>query len=76
MKREGRLGELCAVSLSPLFMADPLSHLHTSPLLSITLGFPVSIGPRGWRRSIPLVSPSQMTRVSLSIPRCLWGSRV
>ena len=43
VKREGRLGELCAVSLSPLFMADPLSHLHTSPLLSITLGCPVSI---------------------------------
>ena len=34
---------MCVVSLSPLLMADPLSHLHTSPLLSITLGCPVSI---------------------------------
>ena len=32
------------LSLSaPLFTADPLSHLHTSPLPSITLGCPVSI---------------------------------
>ena len=37
VKREGSLGEACAVSLSPLFTADLLSHLHTSPLLSITL---------------------------------------
>ena len=40
MKREGSLGEVCAVSLSPLFTADPLSHLHTTPLLSITFGCP------------------------------------
>ena len=43
VKHEGSLVEACVVSLSPLFMADPLSHLHTSPLLSITLGCPVSI---------------------------------
>ena len=38
--REGSLGEVCAISLSPLFTANLLSHLHTSPLLSITLGCP------------------------------------
>ena len=43
VKREGSLGEACAVSFSLLFTADPLSHLHTSPLSSITLGCPVSI---------------------------------
>ena len=40
VKHEGSLVEACVVSLSPLFMADPLSYLHTSPLLSITLGCP------------------------------------
>ena len=78
MKREGSLGEACAVSFSLLFTADPLSHLHTSPLSSITLGCPVSIlvPPRGWKRSIPELSSSQMTQVSPGIPRGLWRSRV
>ena len=40
VKREGSLGKCVAVSLSPLFTADPLSHLHTTPLLSITFGCP------------------------------------
>ena len=40
VKCEGSLGEVCAVSLSPLFTADPLSHLHTSPPLSVPLGCP------------------------------------
>ena len=78
VKREGSLDEVCAVSLSPLLTADPLSHLHSSPLLSITLGCPVSIlvPPRGWKRSIPELSSSQMTQVSPGIPRGLWRSRV
>ena len=33
---------MCSLS-APLFMADPLSRLHTSRLLSITVGCPVSI---------------------------------
>lgn len=65
---EGRLGEVCAVSLSPLFMADPLSHTCTQALFSQSpLGCQPSPGPRGWRRSCPLLSPSQITRVSPSI---------
>ena len=33
---------MCSLS-APLFTVDPPSHLHTSPLLSLTLGCPVSI---------------------------------
>ena len=56
VKREGSLDEVCAVSLSPLLAADPLSHLHSSPLLSITLGCPMSILVPGAGRGASLSS--------------------
>ena len=68
MKREGSLGEVCAVSLSPLFTADPLSHLHTSPPLSITLGCPFwSLGldeehPSAQPKSDDMGSPGHPTK--------------
>ena len=68
MKREGSLGEVCAVSLSPLFTADPLLHLHTSPPLSITLGCPFwSLGldeehPSAQPKSDDMGSPGHPTK--------------
>ena len=68
MKCEGSLGEVCAVSLSPLFTADPLSHLHTSPPLSVTLGCPFwSLGleeehPSAQPKSNDMGSPGHPTK--------------
>ena len=68
MKREGSLGKCVAVSLSPLFTADPLSHLHTSPPLSITLGCPFwSLGldeehPSAQPKSDDMGSPGHPTK--------------
>ena len=68
VKREGSLGEVSAVFLSPLFTADPLSHLHTSPPLSITLGCPFwSLGleeehPSAQPKSDDMGSPGHPTK--------------
>ena len=68
VKREGSLGEACAVSFSLLFTADPLSHLHTSPPLSITLGCPFwSLGldeehPSAQPKSDDMGSPGHPTK--------------
>ena len=63
VKCEGSLDEVCAVSLSPLFTADPLSHLHTSPPLSITLGCPFwSLGLEEEHPSAQPMSPIQPTK--------------
>ena len=49
MKREGSLGEACAVSLSPLFMADPPPHSCTqapysqSPLGALCLSWSLGL---------------------------------
>ena len=42
MKHEGSMGEACALSLPLCLRLTLPPHLHTSPLLSITLGCPVS----------------------------------
>ena len=74
MKHEGNLGEVCALSL-PLCLQLTLSHTCTQALRSQSpLG--VHSGPWGWRRSIPVLSPSQMTWVPPGIPRSLQGSRI
>ena len=63
VKREGSLGEVSAVFLSPLFTTDPLSHLHTSPPLSITLGCPFwSLGLEEEHPSAQPMSPIQPTK--------------
>ena len=69
VKHESSLGEACAVSPYP--SAEPPSNLHTCPRLSITLRCPVSIlVPGGWRKTIPLLSPSQTTWAPPGVP---WG---
>ena len=63
VKHEGNLGEACAVSFSLLFTADSLSHLHTSPLPSITLGCPFwSLGLEEEHPSAQPMSPIQPTK--------------
>ena len=76
VKHESSLGETCAVSPYP--SAEPPSNLHTSPRLSITLRCPVSIlVPRGWRKTIPVLSPSQTTWAPAGVlgPAVLQGLR-
>ena len=61
--REGSLGEVCAISLSPLFTANLLSHLHTSPPLSVPLGCPFwSLGLEEEHPSAQPMSPIQPTK--------------
>ena len=70
MKHEGSLGEVCALSLH-LCLQLTLSYTCTQALCSqSSLGARVHPGPRGWRRSIPILNPSQMTRAPLCVP---WG---
>ena len=74
VKPEGSLGEACAVS--PLCMADPASHLHTSPLLSLTLRCPVSILVPRAGGGASLCS-AQVRRHGLPrVSHGAWGSRV
>lgn len=62
------------LSLCPSVYGGPLSHLHTSPLLLNHPWVPhVHPGPQGWRRSIPMLSPSQMTRAFPGHPMGAWG---
>ena len=76
VKRGGSLGEACALSLSLLFMADPLSHLHTSPLLSLTLGCPVSILVPGAGGGASRAQPKSDDTGSPECPMRPGGSRV
>ena len=54
----------------PLFMADAPSHLHTSPLLSVTLRCPVSILVPGAGGEASPCSAHHTTRAPLGVP---WG---
>ena len=52
----------CVLSLSPLFTADPpLTLAHKPSALNHPWVPRVHPCPQGWRRSIPVLSPSQTT---------------
>ena len=77
MKREGSLGEACALSLPLcLWLTLLLTLAHKPSALNYPRVPRVHPCPRGWRRNILVLSPSQMTWAPPGVPWGLRGSRV
>ena len=77
VKREGSLGEACALSLPLCLRLTPLlTPAHKPSALNHPRVPHVHPCPWGWSRNIPVLSPSQMTWAPPGVPWGLRGSRV
>ena len=77
MKREGSLGEACALSLPHCLRLTPLlTPAHKPSALNYPRVPRVHPCPRGWRRGIPVLSPSQRTWAPPGVEWGPQGSRV